>query len=91
MTIPEDAFDPSLQERLAAFFRRALARDAEVRWTTPAELRQAWAAVFSAKASGETDETAQERRDAAASAAELTTPLTASGLSPNALSALESV
>lgn len=91
VTIPEDAFDPSLQERLAAFFRRALARDSEVRWTTPAELRQAWAAVFSAKASGETDETAQERRDAAASAAELTTPLTASGLSPNALSALESV
>jgi serine/threonine protein kinase len=41
-----ERFDPSVRDRLAAFFDRALARDIENRFTSSDEMRRAWIAAF---------------------------------------------
>lgn len=85
VTITPAMFDPSLAEHLVEFFTAALARDAAARQHTAEEMRSAWAAIFSADATTEPDETA----DRLAASATLATPLRESGLTARALSALE--
>lgn len=48
VTIDPGLFDPSIAERLAEFFRRALAREARERFDTVEEMADAWRATFSA-------------------------------------------
>lgn len=81
---PSD-FDPALAQPLTDFFRTALARDAKRRHQTADEMRRQWQSIFTATDSGAPDEDA----DALAERATLTTPLTESGLTARALSALE--
>jgi serine/threonine protein kinase len=92
--IAEDIFEPALREGLAAFFRRALHRDADRRFDTLRQMRDAWQAVFTAAdatapvstpaTAGGTDSTVEAARDRAAAQAQLDTALSASGLSPRA-------
>ena len=87
LTVPEGIFDPSLQHQLAAFFQRALARHADQRFHTVAELAAAWAGLFTAATAPD----AEQDPDDLAAAADLDTPLREAGLSARALSALETV
>lgn len=83
-TVDPADFDPTVGQRLAGFFRKALARDTAMRHLTIQEMRSAWAECFPAS------ETAiSEQADELAAAACLETPLAAAGLSARARSALE--
>ncbi|MBK8460808.1 MAG: protein kinase [Micropruina sp.] len=83
VTIEPGDLDPSARSHLTAFFTRVLARDAGVRHDTAAQMLLAWRACF--------PETSviPENADALAEAATKDTPLTQSGLTPRAISALE--
>lgn len=48
LVVAVERFDPSVRDALAAFFRRALARDVENRFSSTEEMRRAWNAVFEA-------------------------------------------
>lgn len=48
VTIEPGVFDSSIADRLAGFFRRALARDARQRFDTIEEMADAWRAAFTA-------------------------------------------
>lgn len=77
-------FDPSMTAPLAAFFSRALRRDARLRFDTAEEMRAAWTAIFDANATRLPDDS-----DARADAATPHLSLAEAGLSPRALSAAE--
>lgn len=83
--VEEEMFDPTLAAALVDFFRTALARDANVRHHTAAELRAAWLAIFARDATTQPDAS----NDELAAQATLTTLLRDSGLTARALSALE--
>lgn len=88
-SIPDEAkisksdFDPSVGASLAEFFTRALARDASLRHDTADEMLLAWRACFPDSS------IPPEDADRMAEQATADTPLSESGLSPRALSALE--
>ncbi|HEY8505865.1 MAG TPA: protein kinase, partial [Gemmataceae bacterium] len=98
-----EAFDPAIREGLAAFFQRALHRDAKQRFQTLREMRDAWQEVFRssdttqpvstappaapARAEAAGGEAAERAREEAAARAGLATPLEAAGLTPRAVSA----
>ncbi len=84
VTIPDDAFDPVLQDDLAEFFRIALARDARKRFGTAADMRREWNRIVS----GVSSEVTQQADDVAA-AVDLDTVLAETGLTARALSGLE--
>jgi hypothetical protein len=91
-----ELFEPALREGLTTFFQRALHRDIDRRFDTFRQMEEAWRAVFTAADAaapattpatvGTDGENLDATRDAAANAAELTTPLEAAGLSPRAVS-----
>ncbi|MEX5296113.1 BREX system serine/threonine kinase PglW [Kocuria sp. CPCC 205268] len=84
VTIRPGELDPSVEEPLGEFFRRALARSIEDRFDTVQDMRAAWQRVFTGQPT-----TAPEDADELAEQAELDTPLTEAGLSARGLSALE--
>ncbi|BEH01458.1 BREX system serine/threonine kinase PglW [Brooklawnia propionicigenes] len=83
VTLEPGDFDPSVRAPLIAFFTTALARDAGARHHTAEQLLHEWRACFPDSS------VVPENADALAEAATAETPLTGSGLSPRALSALE--
>ncbi|MGH4011655.1 MAG: hypothetical protein ACRDTH_26405 [Pseudonocardiaceae bacterium] len=95
-TVSAELFDPALREGLTGFFQRALHRDVDRRFDTFRQMEEAWRAVFAAADAaapattpatiGADSANLEEKRDAAAGAAELDTPLEAAGLSPRAVS-----
>ena len=84
-TVEAAQFDPALAPRLVPFFRRALDPDAAKRHHTASDMRAEWVAIFTQAPTTKPD----DRADALAEAATLTTPLETAGLSARALSALE--
>ena len=82
-TIEPAMFDPAVVDRLTAFFRRALARDAKARFDTAAEMLAAWQRVFAPVPAVADD------ADSRAARSQPTTLLADAGLSARALSALE--
>ncbi len=94
--VARELFDPALSEGLTRFFERALHRDAQQRYDSLRQLKEAWRQVFHAADSarpattpatvGLTAEDIEEAREQAAAAATLATPLGAAGLSPRAVS-----
>ncbi|WP_441247344.1 BREX system serine/threonine kinase PglW [Kitasatospora sp. McL0602] len=94
--LAEQVFEPALAAGLTAFFQRALHRDADRRFDTLRQMRDAWQAVFTkadaAVPSGaeDTEDDADERedleatRDRYADQAALETLLNPAGLSPRA-------
>lgn len=81
--LPGD-LDPSVEDSLGTFFRRALARDTVDRFDTVQDMRAAWQRAFSGQMT-----TAPEDADELADRAALNTPLAEAGLSARGLSALE--
>ncbi len=87
--LAEDSFDPLLRERLVAFFRKALHRDAAQRHASLAEMEFAWQGVFQGL-----DETAPHtvhppaapEQEAAVPTVRADTLLTVAGLTKRALS-----
>ncbi|MCW3158008.1 BREX system serine/threonine kinase PglW [Micropruina sonneratiae] len=82
-TIDPDDFDASARARLAAFFTRALARDATARHHTADEMLLEWRACFPESS------VVPANADELAANATADTPLAQSGLTPRAISALE--
>lgn len=82
-TVEQADFDASARSRLVAFFTRALARDAQVRHDTADAMLLEWRACFPESSVPPAD------AEALVAAATSDTPLTQSGLTPRALSALE--
>lgn len=87
LTVPDGIFDPSLQAPLTALFERALARDAQARFHTVAELAAAWEALFR----NDADPVTAQDAETLAARATLETPLSEAGLSARGLSALEAI
>lgn len=85
-TVEPAMFDPTVAEPLTTFFRRALARDATQRHHTAGEMLEAWRAIFN-PVPRVTDADAEEQ----VQAARPETPLTQSGLSARARSAVEQI
>jgi serine/threonine protein kinase len=83
-TIESAMFDPAVANRLVAFFRTALARDAKQRHDTAAEMLAVWRRVFAP-----VPRTVPDDAGELAARAEPVTPLAEAGLSARALSALE--
>ena len=83
-TVEPAMFDPAVADQLAAFFRRALARDARERFDTATDMLAAWRGAFEPVPKTVPDDVAER-----AAEAEPSTPLARSGLSARALSALE--
>ncbi|TDD74486.1 BREX system serine/threonine kinase PglW [Actinomadura rubrisoli] len=95
--IAEDRFDAGLRDALAAFFERGLHRDADQRFASLKQMRDAWRGMFldldqtappttPSSTDEDTDDVKQARKSRAEAAVE-TTPLVEAGLSPRALSA----
>ncbi|MCQ6269123.1 BREX system serine/threonine kinase PglW [Pseudarthrobacter sp. R1] len=84
--VDSSLFDRSIAGPMGTFFRMALARDATHRHGTAAEMLVAWSAIF-------TDElgTSHDDADSQAERATHTTPLSRSGLTPRAQSALHAI
>ncbi|ONH21853.1 BREX system serine/threonine kinase PglW [Pseudofrankia asymbiotica] len=81
VTIDPELFDRSYASSLTDFFRRALHRDARRRFDTVADMRRAWAVLFTEKPAEQTaDATARISRE---------TPIGAAGLARPVLAALE--
>ncbi|MEV5828463.1 BREX system serine/threonine kinase PglW [Spirillospora sp. NPDC052242] len=95
--IAEDRFDAGLRDALAAFFRRALHRDAARRFASLKQMSDAWRGMFldldrtapptTPSSTDEDTEDVLEARRRLNEAATETTPLVEAGLSPRALSA----
>ncbi|MFW6598099.1 BREX system serine/threonine kinase PglW [Propionibacteriaceae bacterium Y2011] len=83
-TVADGAFDRTVAQPLAGFFRTALARDRSARFDTAGDMLAAWLQVFGQTQTGAPDN-ATELQEAATPA----TPLSDAGLSARALSALE--
>ena len=58
VTVEAERFDAAVRDRLGAFFRKALLRDAKARFASAEVMRQAWAHALSVEA--ETDESGSE-------------------------------
>ncbi|CAM5543047.1 protein kinase [Streptomyces spiroverticillatus] len=95
LSVASELFEEALRDGLTEFFRRALHRDTERRFDTLRQMRDAWSEIFrAADASapvttpGALDAAVEggDSRDAIARAAELDTPLIASGLTERAIS-----
>ncbi|MGV2383883.1 MAG UNVERIFIED_CONTAM: BREX system serine/threonine kinase PglW [Thermobifida fusca] len=84
VTLSPQMFDPSVADACVSFFRVALARDASARYDTAADMLAAWKAIFAP-----VPKTAPDDAEQRAARAKADTPLTESGLSARALSALE--
>lgn len=84
LTIVPGAFDRAVEQRLKAFFTKALARNAKDRYDTAAEMLSQWRVAFPSDAT-----TAPENADELADKAKPDTALELSGLSARALSGLE--
>ncbi len=93
VTLDPARFEPTLAAAMVEFFAAALSRDTTRRPGTAEDLLHAWGRVFAALDAAATgaDDAAAARRSAAAESADLTTALAGAGLSPRAVSALESV
>ncbi|CDO20640.1 protein kinase [Mycolicibacterium mageritense DSM 44476 = CIP 104973] len=87
VTVDPTLFEPTLATAMVEFFAAALSRDTARRPDTGEDMLRGWRRIF---AVAETDITAAVS-DAAAEKADAATALTAAGLSPRALSALEPV
>ena len=97
--LAEDAFDPQLRERLAAFFSEALQRDPAKRHVSLADMEHAWSDVFrdldqarpatTPRTVDAEPSSPAEARALSAAQVEAATPLVAAGLSSRALSAAE--
>lgn len=89
-SIPDEAtvnradLDPSIAKTMAAFFKKALARDSNSRHHTVADMLREWESAFPTSAT-----TIPDNADALAESATVETPLRKSGLSARALSAIE--
>lgn len=83
-TVDPGMFDPSVAGGLATFFSRALKRNARDRFDTAGEMLAEWRAVLRDPIT-----TVLDNADALAESATPDTPLSRSGLSPRALSAVE--
>lgn len=83
-TVQASNFDRTIAKPMVAFFRKALARDAEHRHHTVADMLREWEAAFSRGAT-----TVPDNADELAESATLDTPLAKAGLSARALSAIE--
>nr|BFF06752.1 hypothetical protein GCM10023233_17210 [Brevibacterium otitidis] len=83
-TVQASAFDRTIAGPMVAFFTKALARDAEQRHHTVADMLREWEAAFSRGAT-----TVPDNADELAASATLDTPLAKAGLSARALSAIE--
>lgn len=88
VTLTPAGFEPAVAHNLVGFFAAALSRDTANRHDTAEDMLHAWTRVFTALDTAAT-ETTPEASDTAADAAEATTGLAAAGLSPRAVSALE--
>jgi len=84
VTIEPKAFDRTILLSASRFFAKALARDADKRHHTAAEMLREWEAAFPASAT-----TIPDNADDLADAATLDTRLDKAGLSARALSAIE--
>ena len=92
-----EAFDAAIRDGLVAFFTRALDRDADRRFGSLKDMRDAWQQIFlrsdrtapagSVHPDDEAAEITWEERDALAARATRATVLEASGLTPRAVSA----
>jgi serine/threonine protein kinase len=89
-TIDEDAFDASLSPHLAAFFKKALRRDATRRYGTTAEMLRDWRAAFehTTSTTGHDDEGSVDVAQIAVSAS-LDDPLLGLGVPPRVIELLE--
>lgn len=83
VTIPAEAFDPSVTEDLTAFFGAALSRDTARRHDTAADMRRAWRAIF--KSVGRYGADTEQK----VASATLDSTLGEAGLSARAISVLE--
>ncbi|GAA1228676.1 BREX system serine/threonine kinase PglW [Prauserella halophila] len=83
VTVSLEAFDPSVAEDLAAFFRSALSRDVGTRHDTAEEMLSAWRAIF--RGLGRYSDDTKQKVDSAT----LDTTLGESGLSARAISVVE--
>lgn len=83
-TVSPSAFDRTIAKRMVAYFRKALARDAERRHHTVADMLREWEATFTPDLT-----TIPDNADELAESATLDTPLAKAGLSARALSAIE--
>lgn len=86
VSLVPDWFEDQVSEPLMAFFAKALARDASNRFDTLEDMATAWDRVYAGLTAPSTT-SVQGDPDALAAAAELTTTLSAAGLSPRAQSA----
>lgn len=86
VTIEAELFEPVVREPLTAFFRQALRRDHRQRYDNAEDMLRAWRGVFEG-----IDRPAARTQDQPLSTDKiaLKTPLTALGLSPSALSAVD--
>ncbi|HEV2377801.1 MAG TPA: BREX system serine/threonine kinase PglW [Streptosporangiaceae bacterium] len=83
-TVEPGMFDLTVADALVPFFRTALARNAQHRHDTAADMLAAWRSVFAP-----IPKTIPDDADEHAAAAQPSTPLSDAGLSARALSALE--
>jgi serine/threonine protein kinase len=86
-TIAPELFDPAVADRLTAFFRKALARDARARFDTIEEMADEWRAIF--KDIAPAQPAAPTQATVAGQVVTRDTPLDLVGLSARARSALE--
>ena len=84
VTLEPHLFESEIAADMTAFFASALSRDAARRHDTAEDMLSAWKRIFD----NLTAETPPADRDAAADRAEITTALSAAGLTPRAVSAL---
>lgn len=94
VTVDTDLMDAPVRETLAAFFRRALARDASTRFDNAEEMRRAWSTVFAVQPQAvitvqPTPEIPFALDESKVAAATLETPIDQLGLSVRAVNALE--
>jgi len=94
-TIDAEAFEPTLRERLTAFFEKALRRDAGERFDNAQEMLAAWrdalATASEPAVSTDHDEQDEATQKTALDDATLETPLVLLGLSTRAINALDRV
>ncbi|OBJ86069.1 protein kinase [Mycobacterium gordonae] len=87
VTLRPDMFESTIASAMTEFFASALSRRAENRHDTAEDMLRAWRTIFSTF----TNEPDDPADDTAAENATITTPLTKSGLSARAVSALATV
>jgi serine/threonine protein kinase len=93
LAIDAERFDAAVRDRMVDFFRRALDRDADARFTSAEAMRVAWSACFvapvRAQAPAIVDAPPPRITDAALAALRPDSPLEAIGLSARARNALD--